>query len=398
MSDRADDKIKDVRDFYRLKGAAALREAPSRVWHPPSTTVPSQAEAPPASGGKRILPYKHFNDLEPQLQSGDLVHNLLTHGDVSVVYGASNVGKSFWVLDLAAHVANNVPYRGESRVQGGIVVYVTLEGGRAFSNRIEALKIKAKLNPGGHLYVINSAFALLDGEDCNALLNAVNEITDKWPIPVCLIVIDTLGRAMAGGDENSSVEMTKVIRAVDGIKTKTGAHVMLVHHAGKNEARGARGHSSLRAAIDTEIEIHIPDGSALTCVEVRKQRDLPVIAAMQFKLETVILNTNNYGENVTSCVVQHDLNAVLAPAGRKCKSKAKAGPSHEQVLELVPEGRTIQKAQLKDDIQRKLPTTARNADSLIRDLLSSGVLTVTRVRSSAGQNQVHVTRAVQSEI
>ncbi len=394
MSDRAADKINDVRDLYRHNGAAALRDAPARAWHPPSSTVPTQAEAAgnPPSGGKRILPYKHFSELAPQLQSEDLVHNLLAHGDVSVVYGQSNVGKSFWALELAAHVASSMPYRGDSRVQGGIVFYVTLEGQRAFSNRIEALRIKEKLNPGAHLYVINSAFALLNDEDCGALVEAVKEKTDEWKIPARLIVIDTLGRAMAGGDENSSVDMTSAIRAVDEIKTKTGAHVMLVHHSGKDTTKGARGHSSLRAAVDTEIEIHIPAGSALTCVEVRKQRGLSIVRPMFFQLETVILNTNNYGEDVTSCVVKHDLNAALAPAGKKWKSNTKEVPSHEQVLSLVPEEGTIHKAQFKDDIQRKLCTGVRDAETLIRDMLSSGQVLATRVKTEAGQHEVHITR------
>ena len=394
MSDRAADKINDVRDLYRHNGAAALRDAPARAWHPPSTTVPTQAEAAgnPPSGGKRILPYKHFSELAPHLGSGDLVHNLLAHGDVSVVFGPSNVGKSFWVLDLAAHVASNMPYRGDSRVQGGIVVYVTLEGGRAFNNRIAALKIKKVLNPGAHFYVINSAFALLDKQEPGALVDAVKEISDKWKMPVRLIVIDTLGRAMAGGDENSSVDMTNAIRAVDEIKTKTGAHVMLIHHSGKDAARGARGHSSLRAAVDTEIEISRPEGSPVASVLVTKQRDLSVIPPMFFQLEVVSLGHNEFGADVTSCVVQHDLNAALAPAGKRCKSNAKAGPSHEQVIELVPEVGTIQKAQLRDEIHRKLDTPWRDADALIRDMVNSGEVHEVAGKTKAGQNCVDITR------
>ena len=38
-------------------------------------------------------------------------------------------------------------------------------------------------------------------------------------------------------------------------RNATGAHLLIVHHTGKDETRGARGHTSLRAATDTEIEI-----------------------------------------------------------------------------------------------------------------------------------------------
>lgn len=58
-----------------------------------------------------------------------------------------------------------------------------------------------------------------------------------------------------GGDENSSSDMGSLIQNCDNIRNDTGAHVCLIHHTGKEETRGARGHSSLKAAIDTEIQV-----------------------------------------------------------------------------------------------------------------------------------------------
>lgn len=394
MSDQAESKINDVRDLYRLRGCEALRGAPAHEWHPLVSTLSTQDKptGEPSLGEKRILPYKHHHELGPQLQSGDLVHNLLTLGDVSVLYGTSNVGKSFWALDLAAHVSNNLFYRGKVRVQGGAVVYVTLEGRRAFANRIAALNITQKLHPQTPLYVINSPFSLLNEEDYVALMDSVKEIASKSMIPARLIIIDTLGRAMAGGDENSSVDMTSTIRAVDAIKVMTGAHVMLVHHCGKNESRGARGHSSLRAAVDTEIEISRCEGSSLATALVTKQRDLPVIPPMYFQLETVTLGINEHGADVTSCVVQHDLNAEAKTVIKSLKSKTKTTPSYEQVLTLVPEGLTIHKAQLKTKVCREFNATVRDTEALIQDMVSSGLLFETKARSDSGQSLVHLTR------
>ena len=54
-----------------------------------------------------------------------------------------------------------------------------------------------------------------------------------------IIEIDTLSRIMAGGDENNAADMTALIRNIDTLRAATGAHVVLVHHTGKDTARGA---------------------------------------------------------------------------------------------------------------------------------------------------------------
>jgi hypothetical protein len=125
-----------------------------------------------------------------------------------------------------------------------------------------------------------------------------------------LVVIDTLSRAMAGGNENSPDDMGKLVRRCDDIRIATGAAVALIHHAGKDEARGARGHSSLKAASDTEIEVSRSEATGVATAYVAKQRDHPSGQTFPFKLEVVEIGQDEDGENVTSCV----LIAAEAPA------------------------------------------------------------------------------------
>ena len=55
-----------------------------------------------------------------------------------------------------------------------------------------------------------------------------------------LIVVDTLARSMGAGDENTAKDIAMFIRNCDLLRQSTGAHVMLIHHTGKDEGRGAR--------------------------------------------------------------------------------------------------------------------------------------------------------------
>jgi hypothetical protein len=145
---------------------------------------------------------------------------------------------------------------------------------------------------------------LLDSQaDVNAVVQLIEYVAHHKNLPVRLVVIDTLSRAMAGGNENSPEDMTALISNCDRIRDTTGAHVCIIHHSGKDEARGARGHSSLRAATDTEIEIRRDPALTRSTARVAKQRDLEADQPFDFTLKPIALGTNRRGKDVTSCVV-----------------------------------------------------------------------------------------------
>lgn len=251
--------------------------------------------------------------------SDDFIQGLLTNATVSVVYGESNCGKTFFMTDLAFHVAENKSWR-EKRVEGGAVLYVALEGLYGLKGRIEAYKKEkgAKLDK---FLVMPCPLDFLDADgdinDFLALLDkAKQDVGD-----IKLIVIDTLARAIGGGDENSGQDMGILVKHADAVRQKSGAHICFVHHSGKDKAKGARGHSSLRAAVDTEIEITRTEGADYSSVKIAKQRDLEIGEKMDFKLKQVELGKNKYGETVTSCVVE----TYDADSDYNCITKIKPG-------------------------------------------------------------------------
>jgi hypothetical protein len=91
--------------------------------------------------------------------------------------------------------------------------------------------------------------------------------------------------------------------------------VILIHHSGKDEERGARGSSSLRAAMDTEIEV--TGGETCSFAHVTKQRDGDDTDAVTFRLVSVPFFAN---PAESSAVVEH----VPRPP-RERKSRASDG-------------------------------------------------------------------------
>jgi AAA domain len=244
-----------------------------------------------------------FQDVTPALHANDFVERLLVSGAMSVMYGESNCGKTFLALDLALHVAEGRTWFGREVTQGP-VLYLALEGGNGIRNRIVAYRSEHGLEDAIiPFFVVSQSLNLLDpAADLAAIIKTAGQIRDEYGTAPALIVIDTLSRAMAGGNENAPEDMTALIAAGDQLRKVTGAHCLWVHHSGKDTNKGARGHSSLRAATDTEIEV-IAKGNARRA-EVRKQRDLDGDDVISFSLKPVELGINDRGKPVTSCVVQ----------------------------------------------------------------------------------------------
>lgn len=256
--------------------------------------------------------------LDPVLENRYLVKGWLDRGAFSVVYGESNVGKTFLAMDIAVHVAAGEDWHGH-RVQdgkkwAGPVLYIASEGGAGINNRLAALRRSKQdmmnaVEGNGDLYILSAPIDLCTADDARYLADVIK--VDFYRKPA-LIVVDTLARAMGNGDENTAKDMGQFIRSIDYLREETGAHVMVVHHSGKDASKGARGSGSLRAAADTEIELTRVDG--IIMAETRKQRDMTCDAVFAYSLKSVFIGMDDDGEKVTSAVVQ-----PAEPVKRKVK-------------------------------------------------------------------------------
>lgn len=258
-----------------------------------------------------------LHKVKPILKCRYLVKGWLDRGAFSVVYGESNVGKTFFALDLALHVAAGTDWHGH-RVPTdekwlGPVIYVASEGGAGVHNRIEAVRrdnpeLMRQVDERGGFLLLKTGLDLCTSDDSQWLVEAIGTLPRK----PSLIVVDTLARAMGNGDENTAKDMGQFVRSVDHLREATGAHVMVIHHSGKDATKGARGSGSLRAAADTEIELTRNDG--IVMAETRKQRDMLCSGVFAYSLKSVFLGVDDDGDNVTSATVQ-----PAQPVSRKVK-------------------------------------------------------------------------------
>lgn len=264
---------------------------------------PSPEHAPRTGAPKCQLEITALSEISATLDANDFVEGLLGRGGLSILYGESNCGKSFFATDLALHVALGWQWRDREVEQGG-VLYVAAEGGFGAKNRVAAFTQNHALSEAAPFYLSRQPIDLLRDETAvDAIVEATRTISAASNTPTALIVIDTLSRVLAGGNENSPDDMGAIVKAADEIRAATGAHLMFIHHSGKEATKGPRGHSLLRAAADTEIHLVRDSGQNLSCAKVTKQRDLETAGEFAFELVPVELGHNSRDKPVTSCIL-----------------------------------------------------------------------------------------------
>lgn len=315
------DAIRVWRSF-KVRGMAGVglntvfAMAQSEGWKNTGGPMPQAQPAPPSSA----LPLVFAETIvATDVKIMQLVEDVLTQGGLSVMYGESNSGKSFLACDMACSIGCGIEWLGKRTVRGS-VLYVAGEGSESIKLRVLAWRQKHKRDPA--LAIVPVAINLLDANaDVQRVVDACKELEARYAAPVSLIIIDTLARAFAGGNENASEDMGAVISHADDLRIHSGAHVLFVHHSGKDAAKGSRGHSSLRAATDTEIEVTADQPAKLHTAEIKKQRDLGSHGdRVTGKFSVVKMGSDQWGKDVTTCVVDP---TNEKPAGPSKKEKGK---------------------------------------------------------------------------
>ena len=245
----------------------------------------------------------------------ELVEGLMTIGSSVVVYGDSNSGKTFWALSVATAIATGSDCYGR-KTDPGLVVYLASEAPASIRSRMQAIKKFHGCSLENLAMVpvpMNFYSGAQDAHDVIEMVRAIEKIKGK---PVRLIIGDTLARMSAGANENSGEDMGPVMARFDQVATATGAAMMIIHHNGKDAARGARGWSGIRAHIDTEIEVTEKEGTR--SVSVTKQRELPSKGeTIYFRLEVVEMGTSKFGGAATTCVAIPDDDANATKPHKK---------------------------------------------------------------------------------
>jgi hypothetical protein len=236
---------------------------------------------------------------------GWIVKGVLPAAGLAVIFGASGSGKSFFALDMAFAIARGEAWRGRRVVQGR-VAYICAEGAEGFRKRLSAYaqhhRVDLSTVPMGILPTAPDFMAAQDAADVVAAIRASGGAS--------VVIVDTFAQVTPGANENAGEDVGKALGHCRRIHEATGALVVLVHHAGKDTSKGARGWSGLRAACDAELEVVREEAGRW--VRLTKSKDGEDGLQWGFGLEVVELGVDEDLDPITSCVVVES--AVPVPA------------------------------------------------------------------------------------
>jgi hypothetical protein len=222
---------------------------------------------------------------------------------VGFLYSEPGVGKSFLALDMGLSIAHGLAdwHGDEIRTSdASCVIYIASEGSYGFRNRIKAWRAKRNLPAGvgdNRFFLLEQSINFMKEDDVAKLLRTLGSVTTGGAKP-CLVIVDTVSRALPGADENLQKDMTLFVRACDAVKDTFGCAVLGVHHSSKQG--GMRGSTVLLGAGDFVFSLSRKKGATIGLLECEKQKDGPDGWEEPYRFETVAVGVD--GE--TSLVVE----------------------------------------------------------------------------------------------
>lgn len=256
----------------KIRGMRTLQEAVERYRSKDRAKAPEPPGSAPETTpevGIRLLGLDSVLSMPPPSW---LVKNWLVRNGLIMVYGPPASLKSFLVLDWLLHIAYGRDWHGD-RTEAGAALYVAGEGLGGLPKRLQAWLQHGGLEPTGPFFTIGQTVNMLDPKEVEAVAEAVKAKAASLGRQFAVVALDTVARTMVGGEENSALDMGKYIHNGDWLKREIGCALILVHHAGKDVARGARGSSALLGAVDTSILVERDKETGVVTLTMEKQKD-----------------------------------------------------------------------------------------------------------------------------
>jgi hypothetical protein len=194
------------------------------------------------------------------------------------------------------------------------VLYVAIERSALVKRRLAAFRVHHTVDEIPLAIVSGQVDLRTSRDSAEHIIECASRIAEIGEVPTTLILIDTVSRALAGGDENSPKDMGSLVGNLAHIQERTGAHVSILHHIPADGTQRLRGHGALLGACDTTIKVENLD----TCRSgtVDKVNDGPEGERVTFTLESVELHYDPETDNRTTAPVVIPIEAASISAAK----------------------------------------------------------------------------------
>lgn len=185
-----------------------------------------------------------------------LIDGVIPDNGVGILAAREKTGKTFIAIDAALHVATGRAWNGRS-VQQGAVLYMAAEYGEGVRRRVATWchHNECEVPEGFHLLPRN--YDILNDEKAKTLIHYCRENDIRF------IIVDTLTRALAGRDGNSSEVATAFTNRASELADASGAVLLAIGHMakGKSTEQSILGSVVFQANADFVMYLNKNEGS-----------------------------------------------------------------------------------------------------------------------------------------
>lgn len=193
----------------------------------------------------------------------------ILRGEATLIHGAAKAGKT----TLLAHIlraAENGGAVGGLEVKKSRILVVSEESIQTWAKRKLAIEL------GSNVAVLPREDVPWAGRPTWAAWErfAIQAAAAVHSMRLDMIVIDTLTKHFPGDSENDNTQMQRCLDELRRINT-AGAALLVMHHLGKDHARGGRGASSMDGWAEVVISFRKKDGNQRELVAISRYDDTP---------------------------------------------------------------------------------------------------------------------------
>lgn len=251
----------NITDAYKL----ARRES---LFQPVAHELPEGREM--SAGRFRFVDREGMGHIRPPAW---IIPGFLPEQAYAMLFGAPESYKTFVAIDAALSIATGAasfPWRGlwPAIENPGPAMLAVGEGRSQIVNRVTAWE---RMHWGGEKvrdFVLSDPVPLV-GEDIDPFIDGALAL---HPDGYRLVVLDTVGRAMQGLNENAQENASKFTAMVERLQAELGCAVLAIHHTGHDDKERARGSSVFLA--DADVSVRADNlGNGRGALAMLKQKD-----------------------------------------------------------------------------------------------------------------------------
>lgn len=324
-----------------------------------------------------------------------LLKDCLPCGKVGAIVAGGGTGKSFLALQLALSVACGVPLAGhwEIGLPGSVIALFAEDDEEEIQRRLHsivtALKAAGVLREEHMSHIATRLFVrsmiamdnqmtavAMNGHVSQTLYVARLIETIRGAPDLRLVIIDPASR-FRSGDENSALDMTKFVQALEVVATSTGAAVLVLHHANKGSLQGgeqnqsaSRGSSAFTDAVRWQLNL-----SSLT---ERDAQRFGVPDARRSLYLCASLTKQNYGPPQAPVYLERGPGGWLNKGALNALRETKRGEAMMAVLRKLLTSQTLYSAKTFEDgfggVDGPFALSAHDLRRVLREAIDEGLL------------------------